>query len=185
MDGDPFHEALSARLRVGVTAPVSAAPRPFSRLSRGGVIAQTGGGALSIACVRLLQRPRGLEHGNELAVLLQGHQAWAVVAAPDALARDEDVGDARPSGALRELGPEGLALVSHVVQLQRRVLHPHVDQDLLGLFTERSCGETEHDDLGPVDDLLELLLGRFHVVVAGLGLGEGAAPAAPREISRG
>ena len=54
-------------------------------------------------------------------------------------------------------------------------LNPHVDQDLLGLLAEGSGGEAEHDDLGAVDNLLELRARRRDVVVAGLRLGEGAA----------
>lgn len=38
-------------------------------------------------------------------------------------------------------------LVAHVVQLQRCVFYPHVDQDLLGLLAEGSRGEAEHNHL--------------------------------------
>lgn len=46
------------------------------------------------------QRSRRLEHGQQLALGLQGDDAGPVVAAPDALAADEDIGH---GGAPRQL----------------------------------------------------------------------------------
>ena len=74
-----------------------------------------------------------LEHGNELSLLLKSEDSGAVVAASDALAGDEDVGHAGPSGPFGQLGAQGLALVAHLVELERLVRDAHVDENLLGL----------------------------------------------------
>jgi len=88
-----------------------------------------------------------LKHWHKLALLLESQEAWSVVASSNTFTGDEDVRDGRSPGPLRELRAQGFPLVAHVVQLQRRVFYPHVDQDLLGLLAEGSRGEAEHNHL--------------------------------------
>jgi hypothetical protein len=95
----------------------------------------------------LLNGSNALEHAVQLAAIVQGHDSthWTIIATTDKLSANPNRWNRSSAKHIAHFGANGLTL-GILIQFHHFVSGPLLVQELLGLDTEGSGGEAQHQN---------------------------------------